>query len=486
MGEDLVPPPPPAAPEASAPTEIAPAGETPAAAAASAPVAPAEPLPVEETLALIKPDAYPKKEEIIVLIKENGFSIEKQEEIELSKDRAKMFYSEHAGKPFLEDLTAFMSSGKIVALVLKKEGAIAAWRSLMGPTDTEVAKKDAPNSMRAKFGTDKQKNACHGSDSPASATREIAFFFETDPVKAKQMLAAEKVREYLNSKVSPNLTMALTDMARNTPDDPIEYLVKHLRANNPGPDTPPLPKIVFVLGGPGAGKGTQCERIVKEFGWDHVSAGDLLRNEVNSKSPQGNMIGNMIKNGQIVPGHITVQLLQKAIKKSTAKGVLVDGFPRKIDQAGMFEKAIKPAEFILFFDCPEEVMEKRLLDRGRTSGRTDDNIESIKKRFHTFVEQSMPVVEYYEAKGMVRRLDATKSPDDVFRQVSVLFAPPPEPAAPAAPGAAPGAEPRAGSLKTTAATAEMGRGGSGKGSSGGDPGRAGSKKGGAAPVVTAA
>jgi UMP-CMP kinase len=88
-----------------------------------------------------------------------------------------------------------------------------------------------------------------------------------------------------------------------------------------------------------------------------------------------------------------------------------------MDQALKFEESVVPSKFTLFFDCPEDVMQERLLNRGKTSGRSDDNIESIKKRFRTFVETSMPVVEMYEKEGRVVKCDATKGPDEVYTDV---------------------------------------------------------------------
>ena len=88
-----------------------------------------------------------------------------------------------------------------------------------------------------------------------------------------------------------------------------------------------------------------------------------------------------------------------------------------MDQALKFESAVCPSQFTLFFDCPEDVMQKRLLNRGKTSGRADDNAESIKKRFRTFVDTSMPVVEYFEGEGKVVRVMATAGPEEVYAVV---------------------------------------------------------------------
>lgn len=182
--------------------------------------------------------------------------------------------------------------------------------------------------------------------------------------------------------------------------------------------------VLFVLGGPGAGKGTQCERLVKEFGFHHLSAGDLLRAEQDRAGSQyGELIKDCIRNGAIVPMEVTVALLENAMAAAISSSpssrnhkarFLIDGFPRKMDQAVKFEEVVCPAKLVLFYDCPEDVMEGRLLERGKTSGRADDNAESIRKRFRTFVETSMPVVDSYEKEGKVVKVLATATPDQVY------------------------------------------------------------------------
>ena len=179
--------------------------------------------------------------------------------------------------------------------------------------------------------------------------------------------------------------------------------------------------VLFVLGGPGAGKGTQCANLVRDYNFTHLSAGDLLRAEQERPGSEfGELIKSFIKDGKIVPMEVTVQLLENAMteivhKDSQGKGkFLIDGFPRKMDQALKFEETVCPSKFVLFFDCPEAEMQKRLLERGKTSGRSDDNEESIKKRFRTFVETSMPVVDYFEKEGRVVKVDATRSKEAVY------------------------------------------------------------------------
>ncbi|KAJ4870582.1 UMP-CMP kinase 3 [Raphanus sativus] len=151
------------------------------------------------------------------------------------------------------------------------------------------------------------------------------------------------------------------------------------------------PTVIFVLGGPGSGKGTQCAYIVDHFGYTHLSAGDLLRAEIKSGSENGTMIQNMIKEGKIVPSEVTIKLLQKAIQENgtISSSLMASLAMRRTEQ--LLRKV-----FVLFFDCPEEEMERRLLGRNRGE---DDNIETIRKRFKVFLESSLPVIQYYEAKG---------------------------------------------------------------------------------------
>ncbi|KAL0246732.1 hypothetical protein GEMRC1_007943 [Eukaryota sp. GEM-RC1] len=122
----------------------------------------------------------------------------------------------------------------------------------------------------------------------------------------------------------------------------------------------PLFKAISLLGGPGAGKGTQSKLLHERLGIRHISAGDLLRREVNSGSPHGTLIDNMIKEGLIVPHEITVELLRKEMEKDPSATFLIDGFPRALDQLEAFERSMGPFLFCLYLDCPEDVLRTRL------------------------------------------------------------------------------------------------------------------------------
>eukprot|EP00268_Persea_americana_P036859 TRINITY_DN3638_c0_g1_i6.p1 TRINITY_DN3638_c0_g1~~TRINITY_DN3638_c0_g1_i6.p1 ORF type:complete len:327 (+),score=49.89 TRINITY_DN3638_c0_g1_i6:127-981(+) len=181
------------------------------------------------------------------------------------------------------------------------------------------------------------------------------------------------------------------------------------------------PFITFVLGGPGSGKGTQCEKIVETFGFTHLSAGDLLRKEISSNSENGSTILDIIKEGKIVPSEITVKLIQRAIQSSESYKFLIDGFPRSDENRIAFERVIgMEPEVVLFFDCPEEEMVKRVLSRNQ--GRVDDNIETIKKRLKVFAGSNLPVINYYSGKGKLRKIDAVGTVDEIFEKVQPIFA----------------------------------------------------------------
>ena len=132
-----------------------------------------------------------------------------------------------------------------------------------------------------------------------------------------------------------------------------------------------------------------------------------------------------IKEGKIVPVEITVKLLLAAMQKSETKKFLIDGFPRSLNNFEGWESVVgQQAEvaFCLVYECSEAELERRLLERGKSSGRDDDNIEAIKKRFRTFVEETSPVIEIFKDKGKLRIINSEQSIDDVWKETQSLFA----------------------------------------------------------------
>jgi len=136
---------------------------------------------LNKTLLILKPDAVKRGlvGKILTRVEETGFRIRRLEMVQLDAERARSFYAEHEGKPFLGDLVAYMTSGPCLPVTLESENAVPRLRELLGATNPKDA---AGGTIRAEFGVDIQTNTVHGSDSPESARREIGFFFPGEPV----------------------------------------------------------------------------------------------------------------------------------------------------------------------------------------------------------------------------------------------------------------------------------------------------------------
>ena len=179
--------------------------------------------------------------------------------------------------------------------------------------------------------------------------------------------------------------------------------------------------VIFVMGGPGAGKGTQCAKLASKLDLCHLSAGELLRQEVASGSVRGKSIAKTISEGKIVQSSTTVGLLVKELGKRRGP-FLIDGFPRSLENLRAYEESVGDCSFMLYLEVPEDEMLCRLLNRGKSSGRSDDNELTIRKRFRTFMRDSLPVVAELEARGLLRRVDAMGDPDVVYDRVCSVLA----------------------------------------------------------------
>ncbi|EGR28678.1 hypothetical protein IMG5_170620 [Ichthyophthirius multifiliis] len=177
------------------------------------------------------------------------------------------------------------------------------------------------------------------------------------------------------------------------------------------------PKIVFVSGGPGSGKGTQCERLVRDYHFNHISVGDIVRSEVKNETPEGLRFKDLTARGELVPDDLLINLIIRTIKSRQSYKFLIDGFPRGIEQAKLFEKKYKEIDYILNVQVSDEILRQRLLGRAETSGRPDDNYEAIANRIETFHRSTAPVLDFYNHFGKVQTVDGNLSVDEVFKQV---------------------------------------------------------------------
>ncbi|XP_023331367.1 adenylate kinase isoenzyme 1 [Eurytemora carolleeae] len=171
--------------------------------------------------------------------------------------------------------------------------------------------------------------------------------------------------------------------------------------------------IIWILGGPGCGKGTQCEQIVSKYNYSHLSTGELLRSEVMSGSSRGIQLFSLMEKGQHVPDEEVVGLLAEAMmtRLNKTKGFLIDGFPAGLEQAKMFEDRIGSPTKILVFEANEEVLKCRLKERGNF----DDKEESILKRIQLFTEKTKPVIDAYSKS--LTKINSERSVGDIFADV---------------------------------------------------------------------
>jgi UMP-CMP kinase len=187
----------------------------------------------------------------------------------------------------------------------------------------------------------------------------------------------------------------------------------------------PQPNVVFVLGGPGSGKGTMCSLAESQLGWAHLSTGNLLRTEQERGGETAEAIESFLTAGELVPNEITVTLLKKAMdtamREQGKTNFLLDGFPRSLDNMdGWYEVFGRDAELptMLYFECPYDVLEQRILGRAKYSGRSDDNAASMKLRFHTFKAKTLPTLELFRSLDKVVEVDASQGREDVYALVA--------------------------------------------------------------------
>lgn len=182
---------------------------------------------------------------------------------------------------------------------------------------------------------------------------------------------------------------------------------------------------IILLGPPGAGKGTQAARLEESYGLKQLSTGDMLRAAVASGSDLGKEVQAIIDAGDLVSDDIMVRMIEQRIAQDDcAKGFILDGFPRTEAQAEaldtMLGKSGSKIDAVLVMEVDEEELFNRIETRAKEAGdsaRADDNAETLRKRLGVYKEQTAPVLPFYEAKGVLHKIDGMASMDDVTRQI---------------------------------------------------------------------
>jgi len=177
---------------------------------------------------------------------------------------------------------------------------------------------------------------------------------------------------------------------------------------------------IILFGPPGSGKGTQSERLVSKYGLKHLSTGDILRSEIAGKTPLGIEAKKIMDQGQLVPDEVVIGMISSALENNPqAKGFLFDGFPRTEAQAEALDKLLKFKQseigVVLALIVSEEELVQRLLNRGLTSGRPDDNnVEVIRARIIEYHKKTSPVADYYRKFDKVFDIPGEGSVDEIF------------------------------------------------------------------------
>ena len=181
---------------------------------------------------------------------------------------------------------------------------------------------------------------------------------------------------------------------------------------------------IVIFGAPGSGKGTQSDKLIEHYNLFHISTGDVLRDHIKRGTELGQIAKGFIDQGQLVPDELIIDILAQVLdenKDNATEGVIFDGFPRTIPQAEALEQLLADRgtkiDAVVGLEVPEDELIKRILLRGRLSGRADDNEETARKRLEVYHNQTSPLKAYYEHQGKYLAINGFGSIDDIFGQI---------------------------------------------------------------------
>ena len=181
---------------------------------------------------------------------------------------------------------------------------------------------------------------------------------------------------------------------------------------------------IILFGPPGAGKGTQAKLICEKYFLNHLSTGDLLRKESSKETSLGIQIKNTINDGKLVSNETTIELIKQFIheNKNNKKGFLFDGFPRNKKQAELLDHLMVSINekilCVILLNVNEDVLKERIMNRSTTEGRSDDNLETLSKRLHTYSSETEPLIEYYSSQNLVRKVHVTGEINDINQGIN--------------------------------------------------------------------
>lgn len=183
---------------------------------------------------------------------------------------------------------------------------------------------------------------------------------------------------------------------------------------------------LVLFGPPGAGKGTQSEKLIQKYGFVHISTGDLFRWHTKNDTPLGKRVKEIMNSGALVPDEITIAMLKEELDKNPqAMGFLFDGFPRTVAQAEALDKFMKDnnsaIHHVIALDVTEEEVRTRIARRRTESNRADDEEDKLNKRINEYFTKTVHVLPYYEKQGRLETVHGIGNIDDIFNNICSLL-----------------------------------------------------------------
>ena len=186
---------------------------------------------------------------------------------------------------------------------------------------------------------------------------------------------------------------------------------------------------LVIFGAPGSGKGTQSDRLIEAFGLHHISTGEVLRDHISRGTELGRIANSYISKGQLIPDDLMIRVLEHLIDSNedyARDGVIFDGFPRTIPQAIALNKLMadhgEKIAAVIGLEVDEDELIKRMLNRGKQTGRADDNLETITNRLKVYHNQTYPLRDFYIEQGIYHAINGNGSVDSIFASIKESLA----------------------------------------------------------------
>ncbi len=184
-------------------------------------------------------------------------------------------------------------------------------------------------------------------------------------------------------------------------------------------------KNIIIFGPPGTGKGTVSKKLAEEYGFKHISTGDIIRKNQEEKTKIGVLADRLVNDGKFLPDNIINEMVkQEVINDTNSPGFVFDGFPRNTSQAKMIDQLLNYKKMplkVIHLESSKNVVLNRILERGKEGGRKDDNEDVFKKRWSEYKTQTLPALGYFQGRGVVSKVNGEQTPEEVYGEVKTII-----------------------------------------------------------------